>query len=118
MVLCIVGLAFGDRTRETCRKLWSSLPPYYRKRAICYSDFWEPYAKVLPAKRHRPVGKETGETAHIERRAIRYANAVPIWCAEDCHSVKTNTGMKCAFGSSSITTTIKWSRVALSHQFR
>lgn len=22
---------------------------------------------VLPSKRHRPVGKETGETAHIER---------------------------------------------------
>ena len=22
---------------------------------------------MLPAKRHRPVGKETGETAHIER---------------------------------------------------
>ena len=63
----IVGLAFGDRTTETCRKLWESLPPDYRKRAICYSDFWEPYAKVLPAKRHRPVGKETGETAHIER---------------------------------------------------
>ena len=63
----IVGLAFGDRTTETCRKLWASLPPDYRKRAICYSDFWEPYAKVLPCKRHRPVGKEPGETAHIER---------------------------------------------------
>jgi insertion element IS1 protein InsB len=36
----IVGLAFGDRTSETCRKLWQSLPPSYRKRAICYSDFW------------------------------------------------------------------------------
>jgi insertion element IS1 protein InsB len=22
---------------------------------------------VLPSKRHRPVGKQTGETAHIER---------------------------------------------------
>jgi IS1 family transposase len=43
------------------------LPPSYRKRAICYSDFWEPYAKVLPSKRHRPVGKKAGETAHIER---------------------------------------------------
>ena len=62
----IVGLAFGDRSSETCRKLWASLPPSYRKRAICYSDFWEAYAKVLPSKRHRPVGKQTGETAHIE----------------------------------------------------
>jgi IS1 family transposase len=63
----IVGLAFGDRSAETCHQLWQSLPPDYRKRAICYSDFWEPYAIVLPSKRHRPVGKETGETAHIER---------------------------------------------------
>ncbi len=63
----IVGLAFGDRTTETCQRLWQSLPPDYRKRAICYSDFWVPYAKVLPAKRHRAVGKESGETAHIER---------------------------------------------------
>jgi IS1 family transposase len=63
----IVGLAFGDRTAETCHKLWQSLPPDYRKRAICYSDFWSAYALVLPSKRHRASGKETGETAHIER---------------------------------------------------
>ena len=63
----IVGLAFGDRTAETGRKLWHSLPPDYRKRAICYSDFWEPYTNVVPSKRHRAVGKESGETAHVER---------------------------------------------------
>jgi IS1 family transposase len=63
----IVGLAFGDRSSETCRKLWQSLPSDYRKRAICYSDFYEAYTSILPSKRHRAVGKETGETAHIER---------------------------------------------------
>ena len=63
----VVGLAFGDRSSETCRKLWESLPPDYRQRVICYSDFWEAYTSVLPSKRHRAVGKETGETAHIER---------------------------------------------------
>ncbi len=63
----VVGFAVGDRSAETCRKLWASLPADYRKRAICYTDFWEAYASVLPAKRHRPVGKEAGETAHIER---------------------------------------------------
>ena len=26
-------------------ELWESLPPDYRKRAICSSDFWEPYAR-------------------------------------------------------------------------
>lgn len=63
----VVGLAFGDRSAETGRKLWQSLPADYRKRAICYSDFLASYAAALPSKRHHAVGKETGETAHIER---------------------------------------------------
>jgi IS1 family transposase len=63
----IVGLAFGDHSQETCRTLWASLPPDYRKRGLCYSDFWQAYRAVLPSKRHRAVGKETGQTAHIER---------------------------------------------------
>jgi len=63
----IVGVVFGDRSATTCLKLWESLLPDYRKRAIMYTDFWESYAKVLPSKRHRAVGKESGQTAHIER---------------------------------------------------
>lgn len=63
----IVGLAFGDRSSQTCRALWQSLPADYRKRAVCYTDFWEAYGVVLPSKRHHAVGKETGETAHVER---------------------------------------------------
>ena len=63
----IVGLAFGDRSSETCVELWNSLPADYRKRAVLYSDFWSAYAEVLPKKRHFAVGKESGETAHIER---------------------------------------------------
>ena len=31
------------------------------------SDFWEAYVLVFDAQRHRCVGKETGETAHVER---------------------------------------------------
>jgi insertion element IS1 protein InsB len=63
----IVGLAFGDRSSETCQELWQSLPADYRKRAVCYTDFWDAYGVVLPSKRHHAVGKETGETAHVER---------------------------------------------------
>jgi IS1 family transposase len=63
----IVGLAFGDRSDETCRAMWRSLPPDYRKRALLYSDYWESYTNVLPSKRLRQVSKESGETAHIER---------------------------------------------------
>ena len=63
----IVGIAFGDRGDETCLKLRKSLPADYRKRAVIYTDYWQSYANILPSKRHRAVGKESGDTAHIER---------------------------------------------------
>jgi len=31
------------------------------------SDLWKSYSGVLPSKRYRAVGKETGETNHLER---------------------------------------------------
>jgi hypothetical protein len=30
----VVGLAFGDRSADTCRDLWQSLPAEYRQRAM------------------------------------------------------------------------------------
>lgn len=63
----IVGVAIGARDEATARQLWESLPAVYRQCAVCYSDFWEAYAWVLPSKRHRPVDKERGQTSHIER---------------------------------------------------
>jgi IS1 family transposase len=62
-----VGLAIGARTKATAHTLWASVPAVYRQCAVCYSDFWEAYAAVLPSKRHRAVGKESGQTNHIER---------------------------------------------------
>jgi IS1 family transposase len=62
-----VGAAFGDRGDETCPELRKSLSPDYRKHAVIYTDYRESYADILPSERHRAVGKETGETAHIER---------------------------------------------------
>jgi IS1 family transposase len=63
----IVGVAIGARDEATARQLWESLPAVYRQCAVCYSDFWDAYACVLPSKRHRPVGKASGQTSHIER---------------------------------------------------
>ena len=63
----IVGMHIGDRSREGARSLWDSLPPVYRQCAVCYTDFWEAYETVLPSKRHRAVGKDSGQTNHIER---------------------------------------------------
>jgi len=63
----IVGCAIGPRTDETAQALWDSLPAHYRQRAVLYTDFWQSYPKVFPSKRHRPVGKHTGLTNHVER---------------------------------------------------
>jgi insertion element IS1 protein InsB len=62
----IVGYVVGDRSEATCRRLWQAIPALYRT-GLCYSDFWKAYAAVIPEAQHRAVGKETGQTAHIER---------------------------------------------------
>ena len=63
----IVGVYVGTRDQIGAQGLWDSLPPVYRQCAVAYTDFWAAYAAILPAKRHRAVGKETGKTNHIER---------------------------------------------------
>jgi IS1 family transposase len=63
----IVGVFVGARSRQGAQGLWQSLPAVYRQCAICYTDFWDAYAQVLPSKRPRAVGKETGKTSYIER---------------------------------------------------
>jgi len=63
----IVGVYIGARDEAAARKLWESLPAVYRQCAVAYTDFWAAYGAVLPSKRHRAVGKETGLTSYIER---------------------------------------------------
>ncbi|EDN65916.1 IS1 transposase [Beggiatoa sp. PS] len=61
------GVYVGDRSRQSLPALWESLPGVYRQCAVSYTDFWEAYETVFPSTRHRPVGKETGQTNHVER---------------------------------------------------
>lgn len=63
----IVGVYVGNRSRQGAQGLWQSLPAVYRQCAVCYTDFWEAYEQVLPSKRHRAVGKDSGKTSYIER---------------------------------------------------
>lgn len=63
----IVGVYVGKRDKNAAKKLWRSLPPVYRQCAVAYTDFWNAYQGVIPTKRHKPVGKESGKTNHIER---------------------------------------------------
>ena len=62
----VVAFVIGDRSAATCRMLWEKIPESFR-RAHCFSDFWEAYQLVIPQKRHTACGKESGETAHVER---------------------------------------------------
>jgi IS1 family transposase len=62
----VVAFVVGDRSEKTCRRLWKAIPEKFRH-AHCDTDFWKAYAKVLPATQHTAVGKESGETAHVER---------------------------------------------------
>lgn len=62
----IVAFVIGDRSEKTCRRLWNKIADEY-KRCLTFSDFWEAYQQVFPKKTHRCVGKESGQTAHMER---------------------------------------------------
>jgi IS1 family transposase len=63
----IVGVHIGDRSSQSAKQLWRSLPPVYRQCAVCYTDFWEAYKQILPSTRHKAVGKDSGKTNYIER---------------------------------------------------
>jgi insertion element IS1 protein InsB len=63
----IIGVHIGKRDKKGAQALWDSLPPVYRQCAVCYTDFWNAYQQILPTKRHKAVGKESGQTSHIER---------------------------------------------------
>ena len=60
----MVGLDLGRRSRAGAMGLWQFLPAVYRQGAVCYTEFWE--ASVLPSKRDRAVGKDSGQTNYIE----------------------------------------------------
>ncbi len=62
----VVAYFIGDRSEQSCQKLWESIPTAYRS-GHCYSDFWAAYQLVIPSEHHTPAGKETGVTAHVER---------------------------------------------------
>lgn len=62
----VVAYAVGNRDEQSCQKLWECIPESYRE-GLFYSDFWESCQKVFPEYRHRAVGKQSGETSHVER---------------------------------------------------
>lgn len=71
-----MAYVIGDRSEATCQELWRAIPAKY-KLCLTYSDFWEAYSNVFPEDTHQSVGKESGETAHMERwnNTLRQWNA-------------------------------------------
>jgi insertion element IS1 protein InsB len=63
----VLAMVVGDRAADTARRLWAALPRGYRTGVVVYTDFLASYQVVIPRARHRPVGKDTGRTAHVER---------------------------------------------------
>ena len=62
----IVAYVIGDRSTTSCLHLWMKLPKAYR-RCHSFSDFWDAYGKIFDRTRHQSVGKDSGQTNHVER---------------------------------------------------
>ena len=54
---------------ETNRPAFACGRPFHTQARAghCFTDFWAAYQAVIPADQHTAAGKETGETAHVER---------------------------------------------------
>lgn len=87
----IVAFVIGDHSQRTCRGLWNKIRDAYR-RCQTSSDFWKAYAPVFSKETHQFVGKETGQTAHMERwyntlrqRLARFVRKTLSFSKSDVH---------------------------------
>ena len=62
----IVAWVTGRRDAATARRLWDALPGRYRRHCRYFTDLWEAYVGVLPAKRHQRCPKGHGGTNIVE----------------------------------------------------
>jgi insertion element IS1 protein InsB len=62
----IVAYYCGDRSEKGCRQLWARIPSQY-KQGSTYSDYYATYEKVITTGKHQSVGKDSGQTNHVER---------------------------------------------------
>jgi len=62
----IVAYFIGDRSEASCLQLWRRIPTAYI-RCWSFSAFWDAYQQIFDPDRHQAVGKDSGQTSHIER---------------------------------------------------
>ena len=48
----IIAFHVGDRSGQSAKALWKSIPQRYRKHARFYTDGWQAYEGVIPQKQH------------------------------------------------------------------
>jgi insertion element IS1 protein InsB len=63
----IIAFHVGDRSHESAKQLWASLPAVYREQATFYTDQYAVYTGVIPAAQHKAITKSARKTNHIER---------------------------------------------------
>ena len=78
MVVC----ALGDRSKQTGQRLWEAIASASRQ-GHGFTDFWAADLPVIPDEQHTAVGKETGETAHVERWNTMALAASGPFCPHD-----------------------------------
>ncbi|MCC9139048.1 IS1 family transposase, partial [Pontibacter silvestris] len=62
----IVALHVGERGAAGARGLWENIPGHYSQQATFFTDDWDAYKQVIPARQHR-ASKMKKETNHAER---------------------------------------------------
>lgn len=63
----ILGVYIGDRSKESAKKFWDSLPDAYKQYGIAFCDQLAAYAAAFPPNQLYQCEKSTGATSHIER---------------------------------------------------
>ena len=63
----IIGFHVGDRSRESAKALWATIPEVYQQHATFHTDQYEVYKGVIPPARHKAITKKARKTNHIER---------------------------------------------------
>ena len=63
----IIAFHVGDRSEESGKALWATIPLVYRAQATFHTDQYAVYKGVIPAEQHRAITKHARKTNHIER---------------------------------------------------
>ena len=61
----VIGFAVGDRSLDTFKRLWLSLPAHWRRKRV-YTDDYCVYRALLPSWQHRICQKGDGRTSVAE----------------------------------------------------